>query len=260
MRDTSAVRGEAAGVPFVALPPDGGRDNGSTVIVWHMHDPPRSETAMAATLPLRGLDAWRVYLGLPLSGSRLPDGSLDAFFALAELRSEHGLPGGPIAVVGASIGALVALSVVATQDLPVSAVALVSPALRLRGVVGANERRFGVTYPWSDDARAVATELDFVARAPELARRSGPTLLVVGAEDDTEGIARPAEELATALVNESLEATLVRVPGMAHALADEPGLEPAPQTAIAAAVDNVVASWLKERLSKGGRELAAGGD
>jgi hypothetical protein len=32
------------------------------VVAWHLHDPPRSETAMATALPLRGLPAWRVYL------------------------------------------------------------------------------------------------------------------------------------------------------------------------------------------------------
>jgi pimeloyl-ACP methyl ester carboxylesterase len=109
--------------------------------------------AMAAALPLRGLDAWRVYFGLPLSGSRLPAGGLEAFFALgyedavmklygptvqqavdefptafAELRRQHGLADGPTAVVGASIGAFVALSVAASNEPTVSAIALVSPA------------------------------------------------------------------------------------------------------------------------------------
>jgi alpha-beta hydrolase superfamily lysophospholipase len=229
---------------------------------------------MAAALPLRRLDAWRVYLGLPLSGSRLPAGGLDAFFALgyedavlklygptvrqavdefptafAELRRQHGLAEGPIAVVGASIGALVALSVVASGEPQVSAIALVSPALRLAGVVAANERRFAITYPWSDDSRAVAAELDFVARAPELARHRAPTLLVVGADDDSEGIARPAEELAAALVSEDVEAAVIRIPDMGHAIANEPGLEPAPQKAIATAVDDAVYAWLRQHLA-----------
>src|SRR5262245_3148723 len=69
--DANAARGEAAGVPFVAIPPQSKRDQTPTVVIWHMHDPPRSETAMAAALPLQGLDAWRVYLGVPLSGTRL---------------------------------------------------------------------------------------------------------------------------------------------------------------------------------------------
>jgi hypothetical protein len=61
--DTNALTGEAAGVPFVVLPPHRDRDQVATVIVWHLHDPPRSDRAMAAALPLRGIDAWRVYLG-----------------------------------------------------------------------------------------------------------------------------------------------------------------------------------------------------
>jgi pimeloyl-ACP methyl ester carboxylesterase len=228
---------------------------------------------MATALPLRGLDSWRVYLGLPLSGGRLPAGGLDAFFALgyedavlklygptvqqaadefatalAELRRQHGLAEGAIAVVGASIGALVALTVVASSELPVSAIALVSPALRLASVVAANERRFAVTYPWADDSRGVAADLDFVARAQEVARLRVPTLFVVGTEDDAEGIGGPAEELAAALVNEGVEASVTRIPDMGHAIADEPGLEPAPQTAVAAAVDDIVSAWLRRHL------------
>jgi hypothetical protein len=80
--DPNALTGEAAGVPFVAHPASRSGEEAATVVVWHLHDPPRSERAMAAALPLRGLDAWRVYLGLPLSGTRLPAGGLDAFFAL----------------------------------------------------------------------------------------------------------------------------------------------------------------------------------
>jgi pimeloyl-ACP methyl ester carboxylesterase len=271
--DANALRGEAAGVPFVALPPQGHHDQSPSVIIWHMHDPPRSETAMAAALPLQGVDAFRVYLGVPLSGTRLPAGGLDAFFALgfedavlklsgpavrqavdefpgalASLRGDHGLAEGRVAVIGASIGAMIALDVLASGELPVSAIALISPALRLASVVAANERLFDVTYPWSDDSRKVAAELDFVARAPELAPHGGPTLLVVGAEDDKEGIADPAEEFAAALVSEGREASVVRIADMAHAIADEPGLEPAPQTAVAAAVDVVVSEWLSERL------------
>jgi pimeloyl-ACP methyl ester carboxylesterase len=271
--DANAVTGEAAGVPFVAVPPRSLRDQSPTVFIWHMHDPPRSETAMAAALPLQGVDAWRVYLGLPLSGTRLPDGGLDAFFALGfedavlklygptvrqavgefpaaldSLRREHRLAEGVLAIIGASTGTMVALDVVASGELHASAIALISPALRLESVVAANERRFGVKYPWSDDARTVAAELDFVARAPELARLAAPTLLVVGAEDDKEGIADPADELAATLVGEGREATVVRIPDMAHAIADEPGLEPVPQTTAAAAVDDVVSKWLRERV------------
>jgi hypothetical protein len=133
--------------------------------------------------------------------------------------------------VGGSVGALVALGVLAETDLPVGAVALVSPAIRLAGVVAANERRFGVTYPWTEQSRAVAERLDFVARAGELVKRDAAVLLVVGALDDEEGIRAPAEQLWQVLSRHAPDRTaLTTIPGMAHALAEEPGLDPAPQT------------------------------
>src|SRR5438045_1709464 len=68
----------------------------------------------------------------------------------------------------------------------VSAAARVSAVMQLAEVVAANERRFGVSYPWSDASRAVAARLDFVARAGELAMRDPQPaiLLVTGTEDD----------------------------------------------------------------------------
>lgn len=269
------ITGVAGGVPYVALPPEGEMEAAPLVVVWHLHDPPRSETAMAAALPLNGLPAWRVYLGLPMSGSRLPEGGLEAFFqlgyedavlkvfdptcrqaveefpsALAALRQELPVGDGPLGLVGASVGALVALSVLAETDLPVGAVALVSPAIQLAGVVAANERRFGVTYPWTEQSRAAAERLDFVARAGELVKRDAAVLLVVGALDDEEGIRAPAEQLWQVLSRHAPDRTaLTSIPGMAHALAEEPGLDPAPQTPQAARADTVVAGWLHRHLT-----------
>jgi pimeloyl-ACP methyl ester carboxylesterase len=265
--------GEAAGVPYVALPPRERLEQAPLVVVWHMLDPPRTEAAMAAALPLHGLDAWRVYLGLPLSGKRLPAGGLERFFALGaedavlrlygpitsqavdefpraltQLRSRLGIAEGPVGLVGASGGAFVALSVLAQPEAAVAAAALVSPAIRLSSVVAAGERRFGIRYAWSDEARAVAARLDFTSRADELARPSVPTLLVVGADDDPEGFVRPAEELQELLRTRGVETSLLRIPGMAHALADEPGLEPAQQTATAAAVDDALVAWFNQHL------------
>jgi pimeloyl-ACP methyl ester carboxylesterase len=272
-RELGPISGDAAGVPFIAFAPETDHEAAATVVVWHLHDPPRSETAMAAALPLGDVDAWRVYLGLPLSGKRLPRGGLDAFFALGyedavlklygptvrqaahefptaltELRRGYGLGRGAIALLGASIGALVAASVVASGEPAVAALALVSPALRLERVVAMNERRFGVTYAWTDQSRAVAAELDFIAREPELAERKVPTLLVVGADDDDAGITHPAEQLRDELNDHGVDVSLVHISGMGHALAVEPGIEPAPQTAAAAAVDETVARWLNTHL------------
>jgi hypothetical protein len=278
---TGTTTDTVTGVPFVALPPpDGTEDDAPLVVVWHMADAPRSEQAMAAALPLHGLPAWRVYLGLPMCGTRLPGGELEAFLqlgyedavlnlfdpmtaqaveefpaALAGLRSRLPIGDGPLALVGASAGALVALSVLAGNgpdsgsDLSVRAAALISPAVQLAAVVGANERRFGVTYPWSDASRRAADRLDFVARSDEIAGSGADVLLVAGQLDDEPGIRQPAAQLWQALSTpQPGRATMVDIPDMAHALAEEPGLAAAPQTAHAARVDDVVTEWLGGRL------------
>jgi len=255
------MQGIAAGVPYVALPPESGRQDAPAVVGWHLMDPPRSEAALAAALPLAGLDAWRIYLGLPLTGLRAPAEGLEkyayqdavlnvfgplAFGAAAEfpaaygqLRRELGL-GDRLAVLGGSQGALVAQQIATTR--PVDAIVLVSPVIRLRAVVTANERRYDVTYGWTPPSDHVAATFDFVARAAEL---TAPTLIVVGEQDEPDGVLEPAAALHAALPGSRLET----VPGMAHALADEPGLEAAPQTAPAAAVDRIAVDWLRAHLS-----------
>lgn len=266
MQTTSAVTGIAAGVPFLALPPAGTTAPAPAVVTWHLMDPPRSERAMAAALPMNGLGAWRVHLGMPMFGERAPEGGPDEFFrlaaedyvlnvaepvteqgagelpaALAELRNRLPIADAPIGVVGGSAGATIALEVVARGEVPVAAAAVVSPVVQLAAAVGANERRFGVTYPWSDRSRAVADRFDFVRRAAEL---TAPVLLVTGEQDDA-AFREPAAALQRALGEPS---TLVTIAGMEHALADEPGLDPAPQTPHAAAADAELTVWFRRHL------------
>lgn len=267
-----SITGSANGVPFVALAPERDATTAPMVVAWHLQDPPRSETAMAAAVPLHGVAAWRVYLGLPLSGSRLPPGGLDSFLrlayddavlnvfdpvcrqaldefpaALTALRDRLPVADAPLGLLGGSIGALVAQTVLTETDVPVSAVALVSPAIRLAAVVAANEKRFDTTYPWTRASRAVVDRLNFVARADEIAKRDAAVLLVVG---DQENIRRPAEQLCDALSARAPDNTaLLLIRGMAHAMADEPGLDPAPQTRQAASVDSVVTDWFRRHLA-----------
>lgn len=283
MPETSELSGEAAGVPYVALPPDQEVDRAPLVVAWHLASPPRSETAMAAALPLRGLQAWRVYLGLPMLGNRLPEGGLFEFFrlfhedmvlsvfepmiqeavaelpaALAELRDRLPLGDGPLGLVGGSMGAWVAQSVLTDADLPVRAVALVSPAIRLASVVARYERLWDFEYPWNERSLAVADHLDFVARAEEIAERDVATLLVVGADDDEEGFREPAGELRQVLSRHSPQRTsLVAIPGMGHPLAEEPGLEPAPQTDHAAQADAALVEWFRRHLIPGRQRVSA---
>lgn len=271
--------GEAAGVPFLAVPPaHSSSASAPAVVAWHLMDAPRTETAFAAALPLAGLDAWRFYLGLPMCGSRLPEGGFDEIMrrgfedavlnlqgpvvdqavrefpdALVELRGQFGLTDGPLGVLGGSIGAAVALEVVANHDVPIDAAVVVSPLVQLRPAVEAMSRQFGVTYPWSDASSAIAERLDFVARADEFARAGQPAVqIVVGEKDDADGFQRPATALRDALVRRYDDADrieLIPVNGMAHALAEEPGMEPAPQTPHAAQVDQHAVQWFQRYLT-----------
>lgn len=276
--EDALITGVAAGVPFVARPPAGGRRPGARVVVaWHLGDPPRTESAFAAALPLHGLDAWRIYLGLPLSGSRLPEGGQEEIMrlgfedavlnlqgpvtsaafeefapAFAQLRSRFALGERPIGVLGGSIGSAVAQLVIAAGAVPVSAAVLVSPVVQLRPVVDGLARRFGISYVWSPASQVVARRLDFVARADEIADNGAPAmLLVVGADDDATGFLAPARQLREALVSRYAEPTRVSlavVPGMAHALAEEPGTAPAPQTPHAVEVDRKAVAWFESYL------------
>jgi hypothetical protein len=74
---------------------------------------------------------------------------------------------------------------------------------------------------------------------------------VVGADDDEDSILLPAERLSAAIADRAGDAArsdVVVVDGMAHALAEEPGLEPAPQTAAAATVDGHAVEWFARHL------------
>ena len=245
------------GVPAIVIPPEHERPESPVVVAWHLADPPSSETAMAAALPLAGLDAWRVYLGLPMHSSRSIDpdeymrlGYEDAVVnmfgpiaaqaraefpaAYAALTDRYGLSG-PLALLGGSLGSAVA-QLVAVDRADVVAEVLVSPVASLRSIVAANERRFGVTYPWHPAATKIADELDFVARAEET---TVPVQIIVGDGDDP-AIRDAAADLAKALRH----ADLVPVPDMPHELAD-PDERPLPH---AATVDALAVEWLRRHL------------
>jgi dienelactone hydrolase len=275
MSDVDEFVGLAAGVPVIVRPPaDGRRPDAPIVLAWHLQDPPRTESALAAALALEGLDAWRIYLGLPLSGSRLPEGGFDEVMrlgyddavmnlqgpvvdqaakevgpALAQLRDRFDLGTGAIGVLGGSIGAAVAMLVMADGVLPVETSVLVSPLVRLEAAVESLGRQYGITYPWSPESRAVAARLDFVARTADFSAHGDPTmLLIVGADDDPSGFLEPARQLADARNPRRVE--LVTIDGMGHAFADEPGDEPAPPTAAAKRIDTLATDWFDRRLTE----------
>ncbi|OZM71105.1 alpha/beta hydrolase [Amycolatopsis antarctica] len=270
------ITGTAAGVPFTALPPEGSADGSAPLIVtWHMLDAPRTDAAFAAALPLTGVPAWRVHLGMPMCGDRMVDGRVDAVVdlvredalaaflvpftrqaaeefpaALAALRDRLPVDEEPIGVLGASLGGAVALQVLATSDIPISAVALVNPAVRIRSAVGLAESLAGHAYRWTAESRRLADELDFVARAANFPAQ--PPLLLVSGEQDHPDLRADAAAMVDVLRERHAHPNLIElstVPGLAHALADEPGLEPAPQSPAARAVDEILTRWFRRRFT-----------
>ncbi|MFI5958037.1 alpha/beta hydrolase [Cryptosporangium sp. NPDC051539] len=269
---TEQISGVAAGVPFVALPPPGGGP-APLVVVWHLLDAPRTETAMAAALPLEGVPAWRVYLGMPFTGARMPAGGLDEIMALVRddtLLNLHGaaitqaaaelpavldelfarlpLVDAPLSLVGGSAGGGAALLTFAELDRPVAAVVAINAAIRATSVVALVEQAFGFSYEWSDESRRLAERLDAVRRAGEsAARHPDAAVLIVSGEEDHDDFRADAAALRDALP----AAELVTIPGLAHPLALEPGLEAAPQTPQAKEVDATVTSFLAAHLPAG---------
>lgn len=270
------ITGSAAGVPFTALPPAGGADAPAPMIVtWHMLDAPRTDAAFAAALPMAGVPAWRVHLGMPMCGARMVDGRLDAAITLARedallaflapfthqaaaefpaaltaLRDQLPVDDGPVGVLGGSLGGAVALQVLTAWSTPLRAVALVNPAVRIRSVVGLVEGLAGHPYRWTTEADEVADELDFVARAADLTAQ--PPLLLVSGERDHPDLRADAVALVGALREQYArpdDVELVGVPDLAHPLADEPGMEPAPQRPTARAVDEILTRWFVDRLA-----------
>lgn len=271
------IEGVAGGVPYLALPPATRRADAPVVITWHLMDPPRSPAAMAAALPLAGLDAWRIHLELPMTGARMPEGGPEALMAKGfedavlnlqgpiaqqgsadlaaawpELVDQLRLGAPPVALLGGSMGSTVAQLATAETapglGIDLRALVLVSPAAQLRPVVAAMSAEFGVEYAWSPASEAVGDRLDFVARAGELAAAVPAVLIAVGGADQPDGFVAPAHALGEALTAAGADARVVELPGVAHALAEEPGLEAAPQTDAARAVETEVEPWLAARL------------
>jgi len=269
------ITGTAAGVPFTALPPTDGIDGPAPLIVtWHMLDAPRTDAAFAAALPMAGVPAWRVHLGMPMCGARMVDGRVDAVIelarkdalqaflapfayqaadefpaALAALRDQLPVDDEPVSVLGASLGGAVALQVLTASAIPLKAVALVNPAVRIRSVVRLVDGLAGHPYQWTAQADAAAAELDFVARVDD--RTPRPPLLLVSGELDHPDLRTDAADLVDALRERSArpdEVELVGVPGLAHPLADEPGMEPTPQLPATRAVDEIVTEWFIRQL------------
>lgn len=259
--------------PHVVLPPAGGpRPDAPVVVAYHLLDAPRTESAFAAAVPLTGLDAWKVYLGLPMSGSRLPGGDPaelhrllmdDAVLnvhqhvvlgalaefpaAIAEVKEKHGIADGvPFGVLGGSMGGAAAQLIAAEGGADIRAAVLVNPVVQFRATIDGVSAMHGASYPWTPPADAVAARLDFVARAGDLERVA--IRYVTGADDWVDAIVRPVDRVVDELTRRGAVVDRHVVPEMAHPLAEEPGTEPAPPTPQAKVVDRLAVEWFRTHL------------
>ncbi|ONI86568.1 alpha/beta hydrolase [Actinosynnema sp. ALI-1.44] len=256
------ITGTAAGVPYTALRPAVETD--ALLVSWHMIDAPKSDAAFAAALPLHDVPAWRVHLGLPFCGARMVDGSMDAVIerarrdavleyfagftvqaveefpaALTEVRKQLSIGDGPLFALGGSLGGLVALRNMTRAEFKAGAV--VNALIKVRTGVALIEEIVGIPYTWTDESAAAADALDLVARAGEL---GNVPLLVVSGEEDYPIFREDAKNLADAVPN----GELATIPGLAHPLAQEPGIEPAPQTPSAKLVDDLLTQWFRKHV------------
>jgi dienelactone hydrolase len=270
-----AQRGTTAnGVPFVALPPEGGRQATGVVILWHGADPPRTEEALAAAVPLRELPAWRIYLGLPLSGQRLPEGGVDEIMrrgredavsllfqpmiegavaelpaALDEVRTQLGIDAAlPLGIFGFSVGGAAALLAVSRRVLPLKAAVTFGAVPDVPALVDVAAAFFQSAYKWTGGRLALARGVSTVQRGAELAKSGAAILLGVGAADPYPARG-PAEQLATAINSAGGKAELRTIPDLAHGFVDEPGSAAVPQGPQAKAVDELATEWFLRHLA-----------
>ncbi|XVU26096.1 alpha/beta hydrolase family protein [Actinoplanes sp. CA-054009] len=255
-------------VPHVVLPPSGGaRPDAPVVVAYHLLDAPRTPAAFAAALPLDGLDAWKIYLRLPLPTSD-PDelwrlfaedavlnvyqhvvyGALAEFpSALVSIRRESGIADDvPIGLMGGSLGGAAAQLVMAESGFAAHAAVLVNPVVRMRDSIDGLSVIHDNPYTWSAAASAVASRVDFVARSADISDTA--IRFITGADDMPDVILKPVAAAVDTLTGAGATVDWKVVPDMGHALAPEPGTEPAPQTPHAAVVDKLAVEWFNRYL------------
>ncbi len=202
---------ELAGVPMVIRPPAHPTAPAPLIVLWHGYGIPDSEEVLAELLPLEQVQAWKVYLGLPMFGKRLPSGGNDEMMrrqledyvlrlllpiieqamqelptvvqALASQFSINVKDG--IGLFGFSIGGLAALLTLVESPLPIKTAVLAGVTKNLVAAVDNYERAVQSAYPtlkeqfpwveehyrWTAESELAKQRLDFVARASEITRR-----------------------------------------------------------------------------------------
>jgi predicted esterase len=242
------------------------------VLLWHGFGPPESEEQLMRALPLDEVPAVKVYLGLPMFGSRAPAGGMQELVrrqqedvalqvfepivmgaakelpkvleALAEGRCM--LAGEPVAIIGFSAGGAAVLAALAERRVPIDAAVTLNASTGLSDSVSAYERATGRTYAWSTRSRDLASRSDAVKRAADIARNTPALLLIHGMEDP---MLRPesAQKLYDLLLplyaqaGAELRLRLSLVPGLQHTITPP---------ATAQSLNEQIAQWLRDHRRK----------
>jgi predicted esterase len=204
------VTTELAGVPAIVHIP--ARVMRPPIILWHGFGPPANEQALLRAFPLDDVAAIKVYLGLPLFGSRALAGGTDELVrrqkedmgllifkpvvvgaadelprVIAALEKQSCMRAGDrIGLFGFSAGGAAVLLSLAQRDVAIGAAVLLNPSIGLSASVQAYEHATGLKYAWTPESRALAKRTDATERAAQIAAGNPPPaiLVVQGAKDD----------------------------------------------------------------------------
>lgn len=253
----------------VRIPP---RIDRSPIVLWHGFGPPASEKALMEALPLDDVPAVKVYLGLPMFGSRAPAGGASELArrqqedlatlvfepavmgaakelpAVVRALEEHGClkRGERIGLFGFSAGGAAVLYALAERDVRIGVAVTLNASTGLSASVKAYERATKGSYNWTDAARRLAQRSDAAGRAKDVAKgHPPPALLIIHGNDDAMLTPEVASTLHGALLpayHEALAAQrlqLLLVPGLAHGWTSPGSLE---------ALRSSIAAWFHNYL------------
>jgi predicted esterase len=240
------------------------------IILWHGFGPPDSERALMDALPLDDIPAVKVYLGLPMFGTRaLAEGELvrrqkqdlgalvfepvvmggaKELSAVVRALEQRGCmrPGAAIGLFGFSAGGAAVLYALAERDVRIGAAVTLNASTGLTASVEAFERVTKGSYQWTDATRRLAHRSDAVSRSTDIAAGAPPPALLIvhGAEDamlTPSGAVRLHEALQPLYTksNAPQRLQLAVMPGLAHAWIDTGNVE---------ALRSSIAAWFHTYL------------
>jgi predicted esterase len=240
------------------------------ILLWHGLGPPDSERALMDALPLDEVPALKIYLGLPMLGSRALAGDElvrrqkrdlgSLVFEPVVMGAAKELPaivralerhrclqrGDAIGLFGFSAGGAAVLYALAESDVRIGVAVTLNASTGLSASVNAFERVTKGSYQWTDATRKLAHRSDAVSRAKDIATGApARALLIIHGNEDamlTPAVAVTLHDALQPLYQEagaSRRLQLSVVPGLAHAWVDTGKVE---------ALRSSIAAWFHTYL------------